>query len=263
MSHKIVLVAVLVLLTFTHGLGQKSMVKLQIGYGIPLANSLLANSAASNNSGATYTGVYGSYGSGLRIEGGYIYLLNTHLSLELDGTYLIGKKINATYTSPNGSQTQSSGSHFYELSPMLRMNLGGTKIKPYAGVGPVFAFGNIVSTFFSGGPNGSDVERTYTGSVAVGAKSAIGAEFTQGRFIFYAQATLIMMNYSPSKSTYTRYSLGGVDQLGNMTISQKQTIYKRTITTAGTQDPNQPTEDLKFYSPLNSISMNMGVMFKF
>jgi hypothetical protein len=263
MKNKIAFTVVLVGLFFTHSFAQKSIVKLQIGYGIPLANDLLANSAATNSAGSTtYTGVYGSYGSGVRIEGGYIYLLNTHLSLELDGAYLIGKQVNATYTSPSFSQTQSSASHFYEVSPLLRMNLGGTKVKPYAAVGPVFGFGNIVSSYFSGGTNGSDVERQYTGSGAVGAKSVVGTEFTQGRFIFYAQVTMINMNYGPSKSEYTRYSLGGVDQLVNMTISQKQVVYKRTATTGGTQDPNQPTEQLKFYTPLNSISMNVGVMFK-
>src|SRR5258706_6756921 len=171
MKNKIVLTAVLALVNFTNGFGQKNMVKLQIGYGVPLTNSLLANNAVSNNSGATYTGVYGSYGSGVRIEGGYIYLLNTHLSLELDGAYLIGRQVKATFTSPNGSQTQSSASHFFEVSPLLRVMLGGTKIKPYSALGPVFGFGNLVSTYFSGGSNGSDVERQFTGSVAVGAKS--------------------------------------------------------------------------------------------
>jgi len=264
MRNKIVFTAILALLFFTSGFGQKSIVKLQIGYGIPLTNSLLANSTVTNSAGSsTFTGVYGSYGSGVCIEGGYIYRLNTHVSLELDGAYLIGKQINATYTSPNGSQTQSSASHFYEVSPLLRLNLGGSKIKPYAAVGPVFGFGNIVSNYLSGGTNGSEVERQYRGSFAVGAKGAVGAEFTQGRFIFYAQTTMITMNYAPSKSAYTKYSLGGVDQLINMTISQKQTVYKRTVTTGGTQDPNQPSEQLKFYSPLNSISLNVGVMFKF
>jgi len=62
-------------------------------------------------------------------------------------------------------------------------------------LGPVFGFGNLVSTYFSGGSNGSDVERQFT--VCGGrAKSVIGAEFTQGRFIFYAQVTMITSNYS-------------------------------------------------------------------
>lgn len=262
MTNKIVSAAVLVFLFFTHGFGQKSTVKLQIGYGLPLMNSLLANNAATNNSGSTYTGVYGSYGSGLRIEGGYIYKLNTHLSVELDGAYLIGKQINSTYSSPTGSQTQSSVSHFYEVSPLLRANLGGSKIRPYVAAGPVFGFGNIVSSYLSGGTNGSDVQRRYSGSFALGVKSAIGAEFTQGRFVFYGQVTMIAMNYAPSKSEYTKYSLGGVDQLVNMTTSQKQTIYKTAITSGGTQDPTLPSEQLKFYTPLNSISLNAGVMFK-
>ncbi len=96
MNNKIVFAAVLALLTFAQGFAQKSMVKLQIGYGIPLANTLLSNNVASNSNNnmvCMVRYVYGSYGSGL------IYL-NCYI-LE---AYLIFKMMNALYTSPNGSQ---------------------------------------------------------------------------------------------------------------------------------------------------------------
>jgi hypothetical protein len=214
-----------------------------------------------------YTGVYGSYGSGIRLEGGYIRPVNTHLAVELDASYLFGKSINASYASQNNAQHQSSSSHFYEISPLLRVNFGGKKVKPYAALGPVFGFGNLTSDNTSnngGAANGSEIQRKYSGSSAIGTKSAVGAELTQGRFIFYAQITMIAMSYAPGKSEYTKYTLNGVDQLGMMTISQKQSVYKSNFTsTTNSPDPNQPSEDLKFYLPFNSISLNVGVMFKF
>ena len=42
-------------------------------------------------------------------------------------------------------------------------------------------------------------EEKYSGSVAIGAKGVVGAELTQGKFIFYAQISMITMSYAPSK----------------------------------------------------------------
>jgi len=267
MKSKIVFTSILGLFIFTNCFGQKSIVKLQIGYGLPLTNSLVSQSTQATATSTNYTGVYGSYGSGLRLEGGYIRPLNAHLSIELDAAYLFGKSINASYASQNNSQHQSSSSHFYEISPLLRVNLGESKFKPYAALGPVFGFGNLTSDYATnngGTANGSEVQRKYSGSLAIGAKSAVGAELTQGLFIFYAQITMIAMSYAPGKSEYTKYMLNGVDQLAMMTISQKQSVYKSSFaSTTNSPHPNQPTEALKFYVSFNSLSLNVGVMFKF
>ena len=268
METKILFSAILVSFLFTNSFAQKGIVKIQIGYGIPLTNSLAGQSTQASSTSTTYTGVYGTYGSGLRLEAGYIRPLSSHLSLEMDVTYLIGKSINLTYTTPNASQSQASSSLFYEISPLLRVNLGGNKIKPYAAIGPVFGIGTVTSNNLSNNPgaiNASEIQRKYSGSLAIGAKSVVGAELTQGRFIFYAQIAVIAMSYAPAKSEYTKYTLNGTDQLSMLTISQKQSVYKNSVTTTNNSspDPNQPTEQLKFYLPFSNISMNVGVMFKF
>src|SRR5579872_5490433 len=140
-KNKIVIAAILpLLLFFTNGFAQKGIIKLQIGYGMPLTNTLISQNIQGNSTGTTYSGVYGSYGSGLRLEGGYIRPLNTNLSLELDFAYLIGKSINSTYSIPNNAQQQSNSSHLYEFSPLFRVKLGGSKVRPYAAVGPIVGF---------------------------------------------------------------------------------------------------------------------------
>jgi len=265
---KILFMSILASLFFISSFGQKSIVKLQIGYGIPLTNTLATQSIQATSTSATYTGVYGNYGSGLRLEAGFIRPISSRLYLELDATYLIGKSINSTYTSPGNTQSQSSSSLFYEISPLLRVGLGGDKVKPYAAIGPVFGFGTITANNISSTSgttiNASEVERKYNGSSAIGAKSVVGAELTQGRFIFYAQITMIAMSYAPSKSEYTKYTLNGTDQLSSLTINQKQSVYKSSVTeTNNPPNPNQPSEELKFYLLFSNISMNVGVMFKF
>ncbi len=266
MKMKFLFTAILALLFSCSCFSQKSMLKLQIGYGIPLTSTQATQNVQSTSSSTTYTGVYGNYGSGLSLEAGYIQPLSSHLYLELDATYLIGKSINSTYTSSSTTQRQSASSLFYEVSPLLRVSLGGDKIRPYAAVGPVVGFGAVTANNISSNSNtinASENERKYNGSAAIGAKSVVGAELTQGRFIFYAQITMIAMSYAPSKSEYTKYTLNGVDQLSNLTINQKQSVYNSSVTvTNNPPDPNQPSEQLKFYLAFSSISMNVGMMFR-
>lgn len=259
----IIMTLTVTLLFSINSLCQKNIIKFQVGYGFPLANSFVGESLQSNSSTTTYTGVYGSYGSGLRLEGGYIRNLNSRFSLEIDFSYLIGKSIDSNQSGTNFNQSISSSSRFYEISPLFRVNVGGERIKPYAAVGPVLGIGTVSSHYVF---NGGEAERKYTGSVAIGAKAAVGAELTQGKFIFYAQMTIIAMSYSPDKSELTKYTFNGTDQLDMLTISQKQTVYKTSMTTinnSGFQDPNKPSEDLKNFLPLSSISLNAGVMYKF
>jgi hypothetical protein len=248
--------------------GQKSMVKFQIGYGFPIASYLASQNAQVSSTGTTYTGVYGTYGGGFKLEAGYIGSLTGKLFLEMDFAYLIGKSINATVSGNGAPQHQSISSRFYEISPLLRMNFSEDKIKPYAAIGPVFGLGTVTSSTTSSNPattSTNEAQRQYTGSVAIGAKSVAGAELTQGPFIFYAQITLIAMSYSPDKSELTKYTLNGINQLPSLTTYQKETVYKNSITTINNSnpDPTQPNQSLKFYIPFSNISLNAGVMFKF
>jgi len=266
----ILLTLIPVLFFFINSFGQKNMVKFQIGYGLPLTptHSLIGPTTQINATTTTSTGAYGSYGSGLRLEAGYIRALSEHIYLEMDFTYLIGKPIKSTYSGNGVMRDQSSASSFYEFSPLLRVNIGGNKIKPYAAIDPVFGMGTINETYkitFTGTTNSSEVQQEYGGSLAVGAKSAVGAELTQGKFTFYTQLTLIAMSYSPNKAEYTKYTYNGTDQLSTLTTSQIKTVYKNSVTTAnnGGNDPNKPTEELKFFIPYSNISLNCGVMFKF
>lgn len=257
-----------ILLSSINSFSQKGMVKFQVGYGLPLTSthSLAGSSTVVNGSTTTFTGAYGSYGSGLRLEAGYIHPFNERLHLEMDITYLFGKPIESTYKGSGSTQSQSSSSRFYEFSPLLRVNLGGNKIKPYAAIGPVFGLGTITDTYkasSTSGTNSGEAQVEYTGSVAIGAKSAVGAEFTQGKFVFYAQLTLIGMSYSPDKSEVTKYIFNGTDQLPSFTTADKQTVYRNSYTVAnGGPDPNKPKEELKIFIPYSNVSLNVGVMFK-
>jgi hypothetical protein len=255
----------LAVFTFINAQAQNNAIKFQVGYGIPLVNSALSVDMGLQANKVNSSVVKGSYGSGLQLEVGYVRSLSKMVSLQFDAAYLLGKEIDLNTKDPKAlyGGSISSYSRFLQVSPQLRATFGANKIRPYASVGPVVGIGSIYkkSLLTPDGPS-VDSEEVFTGSIAIGAKTSLGMEMEQGKFIFYAQLSMVNMNYAPTKSEFTKYVKGGSDVLGKLTISEKQTDYKDSFT-QGTQDPNQPTTDLTQYYPLNSLSLSMGVMYKF
>jgi hypothetical protein len=253
------------LFAFITSPAQNNAIKFQVGYGIPLVNSTLSTNMTFQANQANSSVVTGSYGSGLQLEVGYVRTLSKLVSIQFDAAYLMGKEIDLNTNDPKVSygENSSSYSRFLQVSPQLRTTFGSNKIRPYASVGPVVGMGSIYkkSLLTPDGPT-IESEEIFTGSLAVGAKTSLGMEIEQGEFIFYAQLSMVNMNYAPTKSEFTKYIRDGKDVLAKLTISEKQTDYKDSYT-QGTQDPNQPTTDLTQYYPLNSLSLSMGVMYKF
>lgn len=249
---------------------QKSFLKFQVGYAFPIVNATLASNTSQTSTASTVSGVYGSYGSGLQFEVGYEYALSEKISLQMDALYLIGNDVKRnTFFSVGGntfSQNQSISSRFYEIAPLIKFNILSEKsIAPYAVIGPTIGFGNFSNTVTTPGSTTSQNEeylRNFSGPIALGAKSGVGVKFTKGAFGFYAQVTLINISFSPSSSEITRYSVGGVDNLKNLTVRQKQTNYKENVAFSPNPDTTKPAEELKFYFPLSSISLNIGLLIK-
>lgn len=256
----------LVLIVATKSNAQKSMVKFQVGYGLPLSQSTIINLGQTVNSTTTITALSGSYGGGLQLEAGYIYSFSDALSFQFDAAFLQGKKINVTLPVGTGSVLNSYYAHFGELAPMIRINGKEGKLKPYMAVGPLIGFGNTFaqSTFASSSSSVSESVRKYSGSLTFGAKSIVGVEFKANKFSYYIQATMINMSFSPTKSEITKDVQNGVDVSGNLTVAQKQTVYQSSYSynSSNPINQNQPTTSLKFYQSFSSLSLNAGVMFR-
>jgi Outer membrane protein beta-barrel domain len=259
----------LVLPISLHLFAQKSFVKFQVGYAFPIVNERLTTNTSqtfsASSSASTTSGIYGSYGNGVQFEVGYEYEFSEKLSFQLDALYLLGNDVKSNlFFSNNGanfSQNQSINSRFYEIAPLVKFNLLSDKsVSPYVVIGPTVGFGNFSNSVTTPGSIPSQNEeylRSYSGPLAIGAKSGLGVKFTKGTIGLYAQVTLISLSFSPSSSEITRYSVGGVDNLKNLTVRQKQTVYKEN-TSSSNPDTTKPFEALKFYFPLSSVSFNIG-----
>jgi Outer membrane protein beta-barrel domain len=249
---------------------QKSFLKFQVGYAFPIVNATLASNTSQTSTASTVSGVYGSYGSGLQFEVGYEYALSEKTFLQIDALYLVGNDVKRntifSVSGNNFSQNQSISSRFYEIAPLIKFNILSEKsLTPYAIIGPTIGFGNFSNTVTTPGSSPSQNEeylRNFSGPIALGAKSGLGVKFTKGTFGFYAQVTLINLSFSPSSSEITRYSVGGVDNLKNLTVRQKQSNYKENVVFSPNPDTTKPAEELKFYFPLSSVSFNIGLIVK-
>jgi hypothetical protein len=257
MNHKIALLFILAFILVTNCFGQRSSVRFQLGYGVPLSKTSLFNYYYV--SGNTASGFYGSYGKGYRLEGAYNYSLNETVSFELDAAYLIGSKMSFPIAGSTTNSIVSASASFGEISPLVKFSFTKSKLAPFIGVGPLIGFGSFVSEFHS---NTTVQDQTFKGSVAVGAKTVLGLLLSKGKLSYYAQLSLIYLNYSPSKSEITKDVVNGTDRLSGLSVSQKQFVYTSSYTVA-TQNPNLPTPQIKFYTPFNSVGVDFGVMYKF
>jgi hypothetical protein len=243
---------------------QKSSVKLQVGYGVPLAGSSLSRNSSQSGSNYSSSIVSGSLGSGFTLEAGYTYSFAPLISAQVDFTYLAGKEYNSTQTASVFLQTDSYSGNFFQMAPLIRFDVGEGQIHPYAAVGPAFGFGSMKLKHYEDNDGGTlDEEEKYSGSVAIGTKSVLGLELSKGNVGFYVQATMVNMSYAPSKSEITKYISNGTDMLAQMQTYQKVTEYKDSISSNGQFDPTQPSQQLFNYFPLSSISLSIGARLKF
>lgn len=235
---------------------QKSSVKLQVGYGMPIASSNFSKVL-------NYSNVTGSLGSGLTIEVGYTYSIAPLISTQLDIGYLLGSETKGSYSNSNlnAMANNSFKGNFLQAAPMIRFDVGESKIHPYVAVGPMFAFGNMTENYFESYDGTLETETKYTASASVGTKSVLGLELTKGNLGFFVQATMINMNYVPTKAEYTKYN-NGQDQLPNMTTYSKIVEFKDSIDPYAPIDPNQPRQELKTYYAFSSLALNLGVRLK-
>jgi hypothetical protein len=244
---------------------QKSSVKLQVGYGIPLAGSSISSNSSQNGSNSSASLVSGSFGSGLTIEAGYTYSFAALISTQVDFAYLIGNEYNSTTTYSNYYLlNESYSSNFFQVAPLVRFDVGEGSIHPYVAIGPAFGFGNIKYKEYQNNDGGiSDRETKYDGGVAVGTKGILGLELTKGNLGFFVQATLINLSYAPTKAELTKYISNGTDVLPSTQTYYKETEFKSSISSNGQIDHNQPNQQLLTYYPFSSLSLNLGVRLKF
>jgi len=265
------------LLIFSAANAQGTYVGFLIGYGAPGSETILGQNSESNNPGNTFSNenVKGSYGSGLNfgIHGGYMF--DNTFGLELGAKYLFGNKYTFTdnsILSPNVTDNFEDKIYGRSLMlvPAILIEFGEARIRFFIKGGAPFGIMNKItdkSTETFSSPGTTDVRlRTfeYTKGLSIGFTSTLGMEIPLGTNSFFTiEATNDYINWAPKKGAYTEATLNGADELASMTTDEKQFEFVDKVDQTMNTSDSQPTQELRFYFPMNSFGIAVGMHFAF
>jgi len=266
--------------------GQGLYVKVGGGYAIPSGSQNLFTTGSTTQVVGNFTtvttkseAVKGSYGAGINFNAAVGYKFSPFIGLDLNLSYLMGKSFEGTSTisTQNGdatlNETQESSGFF--VSPALMFMAGTEKVRPYAIAGVIMGSLNredksaIQTDLLRGDPIQYELVSETKGDMAFGFRGGMGVDFNiNNNTSLYLEGIFNSMSYYAKEKEVTKYTFNGDDMMGDLTESQRKTIYvdqTTTVTVDGVEnnDPDQPTEELRSPSPLSSLGINFGVKLKF
>lgn len=218
--------------------------KISGAYGLGTNTSLLSTSTGSGNT----EGHYGSYGEGIMPTLGLGYLFNSNVGVELNGSYLIGKKFEHTHTTAGLTETHKEWGEGILLSPSLLIQTHFTSVIPYARFGAMLGFVKVKEeTTESGtGARTGTYKVEHSGKIAAGFNGAFGLRFRAGnRLYIFTEIFANSITYAPEKRENTEtYSGGTLDP----TVTYKEEYASSTANTSLTP---------RF--PFSSFGLNVGL----
>lgn len=213
----------------------------------------------------------GSFGRGAQLNVFAGLPIGNGISAELAAAYLYG------FTSKSSSNSQGSGSFSYSsddqirsrtfrLMPSLKFQMGSGKTTPYMKAGAVIGFGSKLimessgsSSSQFGGNSSNTMKMEFTGRTSLGFSGALGLQFELSKKLhFFTEVHMITHSWAPKRSVITEYTNNGADMLPSMDTNEKETEYLNKYTES--DDPNAPDKELKYFMPLSSIGLQLGLV---
>ncbi len=266
---KITSLAALALL-ISHTATAQLYINVGVGYNAPAIQQLMMVDYNQGQSSTTYKGIYNSLGQGFMPAIAIGHKINPNVGIEIGYGMLIGSKITADINDASsanvetGTQVMSANIHRLMLGARIDRNEGN--VHPYIRIGIVVGVGtrviNEVETTTTGPAFSSSYHsiEEYDGGMSVGFSTGFGLTYhVSESFGIFVEAGLIAQNYAPTHSEITTLDVDGQDQLGSMTIRQKETNYVDEYTTTNPPNDGEPDEDLSFYFPASSMGISIGI----
>jgi hypothetical protein len=258
------------------------------GYGLPTATSSIGQNllrtvsdiGASTVNTYSTEGVIGSYGAGINFNIALGYKFNENFIFELNTQYLISNKyktsdnysytgLSYSYVDNDNISTSAKGIFF---NPSFIFSAGFGKAAPYGRFGLVAGKPKVSGKeliYYNGdGIDSSEVNWEYTKGIAFGFQGAIGMNWKlTEKLDFYTEMNFISMTYyageyNLTKSISTDFNGVPNNDLPNMSLSQKQIIFKKKFDPSTVNsDFNQPHIALRESIPFSSVSLQAGLRF--
>lgn len=225
------------------------------------------SNGSSGNNYYTVEDIFVSLGKGLNFGGTIGFMFSEYVGMELGLSYLMGMKTAAERTWHGGTETETEtiSSKMLRIIPAIVITPGLEGVNPYAKFGIVIGNGSINYEYeatYDGNITFAKVK--FNGGMALGLNSAVGVQFVFSDILgMFAEINMVNMSYAPTKGEITEFTDNGIDQLPNMTVSDKEFEFVNEITHSYEADPpeeSQPTEMLKYKYPFGSVGVHVGLV---
>lgn len=230
-----------------------------------------------NSNGIKRTSQKMSFGNGTNITASFGFIINENISLELEFGSQIGRAINYRYQLigvgplPN-TMIETEDREFVgssnTISPSLVYSLPKGKFRPFIKFGPSFSRPKAVLNYRYESSQVSEWEYSFEGGLALGLNGSIGTYYNlHERIDVFLELRSVMMSYSPKRLVMKAYSVDGIDRLGSLSISEKETEFHNSFDISADEianfnsDPNKPTQELSIKIPYSSFQTLVGIRF--
>lgn len=243
-----------------------------VGYGLPANRQTLMYEYRADSVSQTESGVFASMGTGIMPQLIVGYKLCDRGSVEVGFNYLVNSKVNAEY------RNQPSPGYDYSKTEQMRaqgmrVTIGGRleceehKLKPFIRAAVVLGFGNKLTYSFtqkSTKPSSTstmEFAEEFDGGLAIGFNSGFGVTYpVNDKLAVYAEGFFMSLSWAPTHSVYTEYTLNGQDMLTQMNTYDKEANYYNSVSyTGGPTVANEPSKEIKYYYPMSSVGVNVGI----
>lgn len=277
MKTKIYTLVVILFLSVLTLNAQRGFAGFSGGYGIAISRSILGYNSDDNDVSNTFyvENVRGSYGKGaiLNLYGGF--MVTDVIGLELAANYLIGSPYTFTTLNTNNGNVSSSEVHeisssSFRLIPTVRLVYGEDKVHFYSRVALTFGLANKLtdkSQYTITNPAGTTIVNSVfvtSGGIYSGFSGGFGLSYDVSDHVaVYGELTRYFISWGATEGRYEEYTTNGRDDLGSMSTSNREFIYVDRVDQTMNQNSGEPTQRLKFSTPLNALSVNLGLHFTF
>lgn len=283
------IIVALLLLVALQSKGQGFYLGAQGGYSLSFMKQILAvnskSTGTSTMNGSTYVDetekVYANFGSGASagILAGYGFKSNIAIEVGFNQFFTNAFTASSTSTNLNNGNITSSSLSDLTFNSTLSCFSGGVKYSIplaqgniYSKAGVIMGLSTItindVSRNFSGNQtNSREREEKFTGNAVWGAYTALGFEKSiSPKVSLFGEVALNLLQFNPTKSDITKYTQNGIDQLPNLSVSEKETVYEEsyinTSVNGTNQDPNSPDKSIIQGMNFSSVGVRVGVIIK-
>jgi hypothetical protein len=256
------------------------------GYGLPIGTASIGEKYLYNQINTTITStttsaknVRASYGAGGNFNFAIGYKFNENIIFDLGIQYLMSNKFqtsdirNYTYSTSSSISRDviTTSAKAFLFDPSVIFTAGFGKGAPYAKFGIIIGTPTLTKneSSFDNTDGTSAYNQTwkYNKGIGVGYQGAVGYSWKlSDKLDLFSEVNFVSMTYYAGESNMTKFqrSNDGItftDNLPNLQVSQKQTVYKNSFDPSVPNDGTKPTIALKEATPFSSISLQVGIRF--